>query len=193
MDHLAATPVAPIIAAADPEARKKIGASVVERLQCYADNDGVTYAEETYVLTAQAGDHRHIRLGTEREPATRNLAGYGIALARPSGRPRKSAASQRQPSVRVAQYPKARYRGEDSEQLASERCSYQCRNLCRRSCVPMWRVMASPPYMGDASEQSASACCASLTSPGASFKVSARWSVCLHSSHCLSWWYASPK
>ena len=40
MDHLAATPVAPIIAAADPEARKKIGASVVERLQCYADNDG---------------------------------------------------------------------------------------------------------------------------------------------------------
>jgi hypothetical protein len=62
MDHLAATPVAPVIAAADPEARKKIGASVVERLQCYADNDGVTYAEETYaltsVLTAQASDHR---------------------------------------------------------------------------------------------------------------------------------------
>jgi hypothetical protein len=46
MDHLAATPVAPITAS-DPEARKKIGASVVERLQCYADNDGVTYAEET--------------------------------------------------------------------------------------------------------------------------------------------------
>jgi hypothetical protein len=139
------------------------------------------------------GTPARIRVGTEREPATRNLAGYGIALARPSGRPRKSAASQRQPSVRVAQYPKARYRGEDSEQLASERCSYQCRNLCRRSCVPMWRVMACPPYIGDASEQSASACCASLTSPGASFKVSARWSVCLHSSHCLSWWYASPK
>jgi hypothetical protein len=36
MDHLAATPVAPVIAAADPEARKKIGASVAERLQCYA-------------------------------------------------------------------------------------------------------------------------------------------------------------
>ena len=95
MDHLAATPVAPMIAAADPEARKKIGASVVERLQCYADNDGVTYAEETYVLTAQAGDHRHIRVGTEREPATRNLAGYGIALARPSGKTRSfSAAAQ---------------------------------------------------------------------------------------------------
>ena len=61
MDHLAATPVAPVIAAADPEARKKIGASVVERLQRYADNDGVTYAEETYVLTSPAGDHRHKR------------------------------------------------------------------------------------------------------------------------------------
>jgi hypothetical protein len=28
-----------------------------------------------------------------------------------------------------------------------DRCvdSYQCRNLCRRCCVRMWRVMASPP------------------------------------------------
>ena len=30
LDHLAATPVAPVIAAADPEAREKIGASVME-------------------------------------------------------------------------------------------------------------------------------------------------------------------
>jgi hypothetical protein len=35
---LAATPVAPLIAAADPEARKKIGASVMERLQFYVGN-----------------------------------------------------------------------------------------------------------------------------------------------------------
>lgn len=53
LDHLAATPVAPVIAAADPEARKNIGASVMNQLQRYADGDGVTYPEETHVLTAQ--------------------------------------------------------------------------------------------------------------------------------------------
>jgi ubiquinone/menaquinone biosynthesis C-methylase UbiE len=52
LDHLAATPVAPVIAAAGPEARKKIGASVMKQLERYADNDGVTYPEETHVLTA---------------------------------------------------------------------------------------------------------------------------------------------
>lgn len=52
LDHLAATPVASAIAAADPEARKKIGASVMEQLRRYADGDGVTYPEETHVLTA---------------------------------------------------------------------------------------------------------------------------------------------
>ena len=152
----------PVIAAADPEARKKIGASVVERLQCYADNDG--------------GFRMPAPSRTSPRPA-------------PEGRRTKktSKGGNRGSPVSATQYPKARCRGEDSEQLASERCSYQCRNLCRRSCVPMWRVMACPPYIGDASEQSASACCASLASPGASFKVSARWSVCLHSSHCLSW------
>jgi ubiquinone/menaquinone biosynthesis C-methylase UbiE len=54
LHHLAATPVAPVIAAADPETRKKIGASVMNRLQRYADGDGVTYPEEAHVLTAQA-------------------------------------------------------------------------------------------------------------------------------------------
>jgi len=53
LDHLAATPVAPVIAAADPDARDKICASVVKQLQRYADGDGVTYPEETHVLTAQ--------------------------------------------------------------------------------------------------------------------------------------------
>ena len=52
LNHLAATPVASAIAAADPEARKKIGASVMERLRRYVDGDGVTYPEETHVLTA---------------------------------------------------------------------------------------------------------------------------------------------
>ena len=53
LDHLSATPLAPIIAAADPEAREKIGASVMKQLQRYDDGDGVTYPEETHVLTAQ--------------------------------------------------------------------------------------------------------------------------------------------
>ena len=53
LDHLAATPVAPIIAAADPETRKKIGASVMNQLQRYGDANGVTYPEETHVLTAR--------------------------------------------------------------------------------------------------------------------------------------------
>ena len=55
LDHLAATPVAAAIDAADAEARKKIGASVMEQLQPYADGDGITYPEEIYVLTARAG------------------------------------------------------------------------------------------------------------------------------------------
>ena len=48
---LKASPPA-VIAAADAEARKKIGASVMEQLQRYADGDGVTYPEETHVVTA---------------------------------------------------------------------------------------------------------------------------------------------
>jgi ubiquinone/menaquinone biosynthesis C-methylase UbiE len=55
LDHLAATPVAAAIDAADAEARKKIGVSVMEQLQRYADGDGITYPEETYVLTARTG------------------------------------------------------------------------------------------------------------------------------------------
>lgn len=55
LDHLAATPVAPVVAATDPATRERIGASVMEQLQRYADGDGVTYPEDTHVLTAQAG------------------------------------------------------------------------------------------------------------------------------------------
>jgi hypothetical protein len=53
LDHLAATPIASIIVAADPGARKKIGASVMEQLRRYADGDGITYSEETRVLKAE--------------------------------------------------------------------------------------------------------------------------------------------
>jgi len=53
LDHLAATPVAPFIAATGPEVRKQIGASVMKQMQRYADGDGVTYPEETHVMTAQ--------------------------------------------------------------------------------------------------------------------------------------------
>ena len=44
----------PSAQAVDAEARKKIAVSVVEQLQIYADDDGITYPEETYVLTARA-------------------------------------------------------------------------------------------------------------------------------------------
>ena len=53
LDHLAATPVAAAVAAAVAEARKQVGASVMEQLLSYVDGDGITYPEETYVLTAQ--------------------------------------------------------------------------------------------------------------------------------------------
>ena len=53
LDHLAATPVAAVLAAAEPEARQTIGASVAKQLQGFADHDGIAYPEETYVLTAQ--------------------------------------------------------------------------------------------------------------------------------------------
>ena len=41
LDHLAATPVAPVIGALDPEARKDIAVSVTERLLRYADDGGI--------------------------------------------------------------------------------------------------------------------------------------------------------
>ena len=53
LNHLSATPVAAAIATAGPEAREKIGASVMQALQRYADGEGVTYPEETHVLTAK--------------------------------------------------------------------------------------------------------------------------------------------
>ncbi|HEY7238316.1 MAG TPA: methyltransferase domain-containing protein [Burkholderiales bacterium] len=54
VEHLAATPVAAAIAAADAETRENIGASVKRAMERFADGDGVTYPEETHVLTARA-------------------------------------------------------------------------------------------------------------------------------------------
>ena len=53
LDHLAGTPVAPFIAAARPDTRKTMAANITEQLQQYADGDGVTYPEETHVVTAR--------------------------------------------------------------------------------------------------------------------------------------------
>lgn len=54
LEHLAGTPVAASIAALDPESRESIGASVMRELQRFDDGDGVTYPEETHVVTARA-------------------------------------------------------------------------------------------------------------------------------------------
>jgi SAM-dependent methyltransferase len=54
LEHLAGTPVAASLAAIDAEARGNIGASVAQALRRFEDGDGVTYPEETYVLTARA-------------------------------------------------------------------------------------------------------------------------------------------
>lgn len=53
LNHLAAKPVAPVIARADPRTRTNIGKRVMTQLHRYVDGDGVTYPEETHVLTAQ--------------------------------------------------------------------------------------------------------------------------------------------
>jgi len=54
LDHLSATPVASSIAGASASARAELGAMVRDKLQAYADGDGATYPEETFVLTAHA-------------------------------------------------------------------------------------------------------------------------------------------
>ena len=53
LEHLAGSPVAQTIAAAPADARAKFAASVAKRLERYADGEGVTYPEETQVLTAR--------------------------------------------------------------------------------------------------------------------------------------------
>jgi ubiquinone/menaquinone biosynthesis C-methylase UbiE len=52
LNHLSATPVALEIANAGDDARKRVAAAVMKQLSAYADQDGVCYPEETFVLTA---------------------------------------------------------------------------------------------------------------------------------------------
>ena len=52
LEHLSATPIAAEIARADAAARARIGASVREQLAAFADGEGASYPEETYLLTA---------------------------------------------------------------------------------------------------------------------------------------------
>ena len=53
LEHLAGTPVAAALAAADAETRKNIGASVKRAMELFEAGDGVTYPEETHVVTAR--------------------------------------------------------------------------------------------------------------------------------------------
>jgi ubiquinone/menaquinone biosynthesis C-methylase UbiE len=52
LDHLAGTPVAAVLAAADGERRQGIAASVVGEMKRFREGDGVTYPEEVHLLTA---------------------------------------------------------------------------------------------------------------------------------------------
>lgn len=53
LDHLAATPVASDIAAAGPVAHAQIGRSVKQQLHAYVRDKGVSFPEETHLLTAR--------------------------------------------------------------------------------------------------------------------------------------------
>lgn len=53
LEHLAATPVAASISALETETREHIGTSVMRAMRRFADGDGVTYPEETHVVTAR--------------------------------------------------------------------------------------------------------------------------------------------
>ncbi len=53
LEHLAGTPVAGAIAAADAGSRKNIGTSVKRAMERFEDGDGVMYPEETHILTAR--------------------------------------------------------------------------------------------------------------------------------------------
>jgi ubiquinone/menaquinone biosynthesis C-methylase UbiE len=53
LEHLAGTPVAGAIAAADAESRRNISTSVMRAMERFKDGDGVLYPEETHVVTAR--------------------------------------------------------------------------------------------------------------------------------------------
>ena len=57
LEHLAGTPVAAALAAADAETRKSIGASVKRAMERFEDSNGVTYPEESHIVTARVGSN----------------------------------------------------------------------------------------------------------------------------------------
>ena len=57
LEHLAGTPVAGSIAALNHGARENIGALVKREMQRFGDGDGVTYPEESHIVTARVGSN----------------------------------------------------------------------------------------------------------------------------------------
>jgi ubiquinone/menaquinone biosynthesis C-methylase UbiE len=57
LEHLAGSPVAESIAALGDAARASIGALVQREMQRFGDGDGVTYPEESHIVTARAGSN----------------------------------------------------------------------------------------------------------------------------------------
>jgi ubiquinone/menaquinone biosynthesis C-methylase UbiE len=53
LEHLAGTPVAASVAALNAESRRRIGASVMQKLLSFREGDGVTYPEEIHLVTAR--------------------------------------------------------------------------------------------------------------------------------------------
>ena len=57
LEHLAGTPVAASIAALGDTARANIGTLVQQEMQRFRDGDGVTYPEESHIVTARVGSN----------------------------------------------------------------------------------------------------------------------------------------
>lgn len=55
LEHLAGTPVAASVAALGDAARANIGAHVQREMRRFGDGDGVTYPEESHIVTARVG------------------------------------------------------------------------------------------------------------------------------------------
>ena len=53
LDHLASTPVAPMLGVASPEVRNNIAATVAEQLRSYVQGEGISYPEEIHLVTAR--------------------------------------------------------------------------------------------------------------------------------------------
>jgi ubiquinone/menaquinone biosynthesis C-methylase UbiE len=61
LEHLAGTPVAASIAALGGAARANIGALVRREMERFGDGDGVTYPEESHIVTARSGERGKLK------------------------------------------------------------------------------------------------------------------------------------